>query len=266
MRRSILITGATDGIGRQTAFRLSQMGHKVILHGRNHAVGAELRDLLRKETRNKDIEYINADFTSFSDIEGMIEVLLHRKIVPDILINNAGIFQNEKELVTDHKIEKTFMVNHLAPFYLTYLLVPIIEERKEPAIVNVSSMIHANDIKVSELVNPPQFDGSRAYSASKLCNILFTKKIARAKPQLQINAVHPGVIDTKLLRSGWGGGGSDLNAGADQLVFAALELPPGTSGKYFEYSNEAEPAAIANDEKIQDELFELSLQLVPKSS
>jgi len=266
MKRTILITGATDGIGKQTAFRLAQLGHRIIMHGRNVRQGKKLRDLFRKETNNKYIEYVNADLTSFSDIEGLVEVLVHRNMIPDILINNAGVFQSELELVTDHKIEKTFMINYLAPFYLSYLLIPIMEEQNKQVIVNVSSMIHASHIDLNDVVNPTNFDSSKAYGASKLGNILFTKKMAREKPQLKINAVHPGVIDTKLFRSGWGGGGSDLNAGADQLIFAALELPQNTTGKYFEYSNEAEPAEAANDTKLQDELYDLSMKLIPKSS
>ncbi len=266
MKRTILITGSTDGIGKQTAFRLAQLGNQIIMHGRNTSKGHELRDALRKGTRNNKIEYINADLTSFSDIEGMVEILVNKKMVPDIIINNAGVFQTNLELVTDHKIEKTFMINYLAPFYLTYLLVPIMEEHNKQVIVNVSSMIHASNIDLNEIVKPTNFSGSKAYGASKLCNILFTKKMAREQPRLKINAVHPGVIDTKLLRNGWGGGGSDVNAGADQLVFAALELPAGTTGKYFEYSNEAEPAEAANDLKLQDDLYNLSLKLIPESS
>ncbi len=265
MRHKILITGSTDGIGLQAAFRLAQLGHKVVLHGRDAKKGTIIRDTLRQKTGNTAIEYINADLTSFSDIEGLAEVLTHKQLIPEILINNAGVFQTKKELVTEKNIEKTFMVNYLSHFYLTYLLLPLMEELGQPKIVNVSSMIHANELDIENVVNPPNFNGSEAYGQSKLCNILHAKKIARKNNSAMINAVHPGVIDTKLLRAGWGGGGSDPNAGADQLVFAALELPRGTTGSYFEYSNETQPSLIANDEKLQNQLYDLSIKLIPKS-
>jgi NAD(P)-dependent dehydrogenase (short-subunit alcohol dehydrogenase family) len=265
VRKTILITGATDGIGKQTAFRLAQMGHTVILHGRNQQKGQKLATLLQKETKNKNIFYVNADFTSFSEIEGMVETLLHRKTIPEILINNAGVYEEKPLLVTDQQIEKIFMVNYLAHFYLSYLLVPIMAEHTTPHVINVSSMIHANNIDLNNIVQPKPFDANTAYSCSKLATILLTKKLAREIPEARINAIHPGVIDTKLLRKGWGGGGSDANSGADQLLFAALEIDRNTTGKYFEHSNIAEPAAIANEKKIQDELWNLSLELIPKT-
>ncbi|MFO7864930.1 MAG: SDR family NAD(P)-dependent oxidoreductase, partial [Salinivirgaceae bacterium] len=258
MRRTILITGATDGIGKQTAFRLAQMGHTVILHGHRQKSGKKLVALLQKETKNKNIHYVNADFTSFSEIEGMVETLLHKNTIPEILINNAGVYEEERLLVTDQLIEKTFMVNYLAHFYLSYLLVPIMAEYGTPHIINVSSMIHANKIDLKNIVHPEPYDATTAYGTSKLAAILFTKKLAREIPDARINAIHPGVVDTKLLRKGWGGGGSDANSGADQLLFAALEIDRNTTGKYFEYSNIAEPAAIANNNNIQEELWNLS--------
>ncbi len=265
MRHKLLITGSTDGIGLQAAFRLAQMGHKVVMHGRDAKKGTKLCNSLKQETGNKAIEYINADLTSFSDIEGLAEVLTHKRLIPEILINNAGVFQAKKELVTEKDIEKTFMVNYLSHFYLTFLLLPLMEELGQPKIVNVSSMIHANNLDIEDVVNPQNYNGSAAYGQSKLCNILHAKKIARQNNNAMINAVHPGVIDTKLLRAGWGGGGSHLNSGADQLIFAALELPRGTTGGYFEYSNETQPTVIANDEKLQNKLYDLSIELIPKS-
>lgn len=264
MKRTVLITGSTDGIGKQTALRVAQRGNVVILHGRNQKLGNEIKDQLIRQTGNNNIEYINGDFTSFSEIEGMVEVLVLKRLIPHVLINNAGIYQTKYETVTDKNIEKTFMVNHLAHFYLTYLLLPLMEEKTTPNIVNVASMVHARQIDLNDIVNPSDFNGSEAYSNSKLCNILFTKKIVRENPRVISNALHPGVIDTKLLRSGWGGGGSDVNSGADQLLYGAFEIPKETNGKYLEYSNEANPADIANDEKIQDELYTLSMQLIPK--
>jgi NAD(P)-dependent dehydrogenase (short-subunit alcohol dehydrogenase family) len=264
MKRTILITGSTDGIGRQTALRIAQRGDSVILHGRNAANGQKIKEQLIQQTGNSNITYINADLTSFSEVEGMVEVLVTKKLVPHILINNAGIYQTNYETVTDKNIEKTFMVNYLAHFYLTYLLLPLMEEKGKPNIVNVASMVHARSIRIKGIVNPGNFIGSEAYSNSKLCNILFTKKLVRENPRIICNALHPGVIDTKLLRAGWGGGGSDLNSGADQLLYGAYEAPDYVNGAYLEYSNEANPASIAIDENVQDELHELSMQLIPK--
>lgn len=266
MKRTVLITGSTDGIGRQTALRIAQRGNQVILHGRNQKNGEALRDLIKKQSGNSNIEYINGDFTSFSEIEGMIELLVMKRLIPHILINNAGVYQTKYETVTDKNIEKTFMINHLAHFYLTYLLLPLMEEKGEPNIVNVASMVHATSIDLNDVVNPQNFDGNQAYSNSKLCNILFTKKLVRENPRIYSNALHPGVIDTKLLRAGWGGGGSDANSGADQLIYGAFEVPKETNGCYLQYSNITEPALIANDIKIQDELHDLSMQLIPTQS
>lgn len=265
MKKRVLITGSTDGIGKQTAFRLAMHGQDVILHGRDKAKGLGLRNAIRLKCPNVQVEYVNANYTSFSEIEGMVEVLSYRGWIPDILINNAGIFQSTYETVTSHKIEKIFMVNYLASFYLTHLLVGFMLERRSASIVNVSSMIHAHNMELTRLVNPMLFNGNEAYSISKLLNILHANDVAAMYGErLSINSIHPGVIDTKLLRTGWGGGGSDVNSGADQLLYAALELPENTSGKYFEYSNDTAPAPIALNRQVQIRLRELSMTLIPE--
>lgn len=262
-RKLILITGATDGIGKQTALELAKAQHEVLVHGRNSERGKMVVADLRKLTGNENIHYFNADLSSFDEIKNLaVEVKKNYKYL-DILINNAGVFENEK-IILPNGLEKTFMVNHMAYFALTLQLLDLMRNSDQARIVNVSSMAQAGTIDFDNMNGEKYFDAFNAYALSKLANVLFTYKLARLLTGTNItaNCLHPGVIKTKLLHAGWGSGGASTVEGAKTLVFAATDYSlVGRSGLYLVNSQERKSSAISYDQKIQDRLWEISLEI-----
>lgn len=258
----ILVTGATDGIGRQTAIQLAKMGHRVIVHGRSKQTSRKAAEEIMSRLGKGEIETVDADFTGFESITQMAQDIKKRFTKLDILINNAGVFENQ-QVILKNGFEKTFMVNYLAPFSLTLQLLDLIQSTPGSRIVNVSSMAQSGNIDFDNLNGEKYFDPYHAYAVSKLENVLFTYKLARIlnKDHVTVNCLHPGVISTKLLHAGWGKlGGDSPEKGAQALVFAAVspELENKT-GLYLDHNKEKRSAPISYDKKVQDRLWELSL-------
>ena len=122
--KTILVTGATDGIGKQTALELAQMGHKVLVHGRNKGKSEKTTAWIREVSGNEKTEAVHADLTDFDEIKTLAETIKMRQLRLDVLLNNAGVFENEKT-VLPNGLERTFMVNHMAPFVLTLELLDL---------------------------------------------------------------------------------------------------------------------------------------------
>ena len=260
--KTILITGATDGIGQQTALDLAEKGHEIILHGRNNSRGHETLKAIQNQTRNSKLHYFNADLTDFSEISKLADTIKSGFEKMDVLINNAGVFETQKVILLNG-FERTFMVNYLAHFSLTLQLLGLIKNAEEGRIVNVSSMAQAGTMDFDNLNGEKYFDGYNAYAVSKLENILFTYKLAKElkDTSITVNALHPGVISTKLLHAGWGSGGASLNEGSKTSVFLATsESIKDKTGLYFVNSQERRSSAISYDKKIQDRLWEISLE------
>jgi len=263
LEKTILITGSSDGIGKATAIQLAEMGHRVIIHARDKQKANNTRSEIVKLTNNTNLEIVWGDLSSQKQIIAMAKNLYSRLDYLDVLINNAGIYQNSKEYSEDN-IEMTFAVNHLAPFILTRSLLDLIKNSKSGRIITLSSMIHADSIDFDNLQGEKSFSGSSAYSLSKLCNILFTYKLANEVNEFGItcNCLHPGVINTKLLRKGWGGGGSSPSKGAETSVYLATsDDVKFITKKYFVNKQISSEAKIARDEKTQFRLWEESLRL-----
>ena len=264
MKQTILVTGATDGIGKQTAKELASSDYHVIIHGRTDNRVKTTIDEVKNESGNEDVEGYAADFASFKEVSNLADLLNKTYEKLDVLINNAGIFQNKKEETADG-YEKTFQVNHLAPFLLTNKLLDLLEKGKKPRIVNVSSMVHATAIDFENLQGETNFDGSSAYSLSKLCNILFTYKLAGKleSSEIKANCLHPGVINTKLLRMNYGNIGNSVKEGAENLLYVAKY--PGlehVSGKYFVNKMPQSSAQVSYEKNKQDKLWEISQNMV----
>ena len=258
----ILLTGATDGIGKQTAFELAERSAVLLMHGKNINKGLGIRDEIIAKTGNTNVFYFNADFSSFQEIEEL-SMNIHKKFSHiDILINNAGIYENEK-IILDRGIEKNLMVNHLAAFSLTLQLLDLIEKSKNARIINVSSMIHASSIDFENLNGEKHYSGDYAYSLTKLCNILFTYELSNKlkNNNITVNALHPGVINTKLLRAGWGGVGNSTAEGAKRIIYLSDSNDVGNiTGKYFMNDSTTKSSDITYDENIRKRLWDISLK------
>ncbi len=153
------------------------------------------------------------------------------------------------------------MVNYLSAFTLTLSLLDLLKKADNAKIINVSSMVHAGSIDFGNLNAEKSYSGDSAYSLSKLCNILFSYELAeRLKSQnILVNALHPGVINTKLLRAGWGAFGSSTIEGAKRILFLAKDGAEAVTGKYFEQDRAVKSAQISYDEAARRQLWKISI-------
>ena len=198
--------------------------------------------------------------TDFKQIENLAGNIKNNYDRLDVLINNAGVFENEK-IILQNGYERTFMVNHLAPFGLTLLLSDLIISTPSSRIVNVSSMAQSGSIDFDNLNGEKYFDPYNAYGVSKLENVLFTYRLAELLKDTGTctNCLHPGVISTKLLHAGWGIGGASLHSGAQNSIFAAVSPQmEGKTGLYLVAKHPTKSAAISYDKTIQKRLWEIS--------
>jgi NAD(P)-dependent dehydrogenase (short-subunit alcohol dehydrogenase family) len=260
--KTVLITGSTDGIGKQTALELAEMGARVILHGRNRAKVKPVLQEIEQKTGNDKLDFFIADLSSLEQIRSMGAEIRRKCSRLDVLINNAGVAMNKFE-ISDDGYEMTFAVNHLAAFTLTLHLLDLLTQSAPSRIIDVSSMVHSSSLNFDNLAEPRCFDGWEVYCQSKLCNILFTYELAEKlqDQKVTVNCLHPGVIDTKLLRINFGGG-SPVTEGSQKLVYLATapELAMVT-GKYFIDNRQTRSAEITYDPETRKKLWDLSEKL-----
>ncbi len=261
--KTILITGSTDGIGKQTALEFAEMGARVILHGRNKSKVKQVIKELEQKTGNDQLDFFIADLSSLQQIRTMGTEIRRKYNRLHVLINNAGVAMNKLKISEDG-YEMTFAVNHLAVFAFTLLLLDLLTQSAPSRIINVSSMAHSSSLNFDNLAEPRHFDGWQVYRQSKLCNILFTYALAEKLQNLgvTVNCLHPGVIDTKLLRVNFGGG-SPVTEGSRKLVYLATAPELATvTGKYFKDNRQTRTAEITYDPEIQKKLWILSEHLL----
>ena len=260
--KTILITGSTDGIGKQAALELSELGARVILHGRNKSKVKQVLREFEQKTDDDRLDFFIADLSSFQQIRTMSAEIRRKYSRLDVLINNAGVAMNKPEISEDG-YEMTFAVNHLAVFAFTLLLLDLLTRSAPSRIINVSSMAHSSSLNFENLTEPRHFDGWEVYCQSKLCNILFTYELAEKLQNMgvTVNCLHPGVIDTKLLRVNFGGG-SPVTEGSRKLVYLATapELAKVT-GKYFNDNRQTRSAEITYNADTRKKLWHLSEKL-----
>ncbi len=262
MTTVVLVTGATDGIGKQTAIELASRGARVIVHGRTLPKAELAAEEIRRAAPDSLIDVCAADLSSLADVRRLGELLAVNHPRLDVLINNAGVYMHDRVLTVDG-FETTFAVNHLAPFLLTLLLLPALSKSDQGRVVNVSSMAHSRGrLDFDDLDSDRRFDAYQAYATSKLANILFSNELARrlAGTPVTSNSLHPGVITTKLLMQGFGSTGASVKQGAATSVKLALEPDLSTtSGRYFSGEREVNPSPASRDEKVQRRLWTVSL-------
>lgn len=267
-RRVVLVTGSTDGIGRATARALAAGGMKVILHGRSKPkVDAVLASLVA-ELPGAEIEGVSFDLGSPAAVRRGAEQILARVPALHVLINNAGIFANER-VITDDGIELTFAVNHIGPFLLTELLAPRLEASVTEApsrVINVASIAHTRGrIHLDDLTLANGWTGYAAYAMSKLASVMHAMTLAeRHAPNLLVAySLNPGVINTKLLRQGFGPiAGATPDTGAKtQVRLAGEETVSAPSGSYFNEGVQTQPAPAARDAAVRAALWDASVRL-----
>lgn len=264
MSKNVLITGATDGIGKQSAIDLAKMGYHVIVHGRDEESVNKALEEIANESGKDDMKGFSGNFESLAEVKKLADQIREQYDHLDILVNNAGIFQKEREMTGDG-FEKTFQVNYLSHYLLTRLLLDRLHKGDKPRVVNVSSMVHATAIDFDNLQGEQDFVGSKAYGLSKLCNVLFTHKLAREHEDNELisNCLHPGVISTKLLRQNYGDMGSAVQEGSENIFYVATSPNiEGVSGKYFVNQMPQSSATVSYETAVQDRLWKVSENMV----
>jgi retinol dehydrogenase 12 len=278
--KTCIVTGASAGIGQAIAQGLAARGAHVVLVCRSRARAEATQHALRTATGNAAIDIALADLASQADIRRLAQELLQRYPRIPALINNAGVV-NTSRTVTVDGLETVFAVNHLAYFLLTQLLLPRLVESAPARIVNVSSDAHHWDtLDFADLQNQRRYRGLKVYGQSKLCNLLFTRELARriAGTGVTVNSLHPGGVATGL---GWNNGWwavlvakvlkpflRTAEQGADTAIYltTAPEVA-NVNGRYFYNRREHRPSLAAQDDEAALRLWEISEQLtVPRES
>ena len=245
MTKTILITGATDGIGLLTAKALADQGHTVLLHGRNEAKVANAVAEL-----GGDCESYLADLSRMEDVEALAQQILAKHDRLDVLINNAGILKSPTTR-TESGLDIRFVVNTLAPYVLTRRLLPILP--KDGRVVNLSSAAQA-PVDVNAMAGQGSLADMDAYSQSKLAITIWSQEMARELPDgPMVVAVNPGsLLASKMVKEGFGIAGNDMQIGVDILCRAALSDEfVDASGRYFDndagHFSQPHPAALDAD-------------------
>src|SRR3954463_1607670 len=276
--RVCVITGASRGIGKASAEALASLGASLVLVCRQRADGDKVASEIATR-RSVAADVVAADLSSQTEIRRAAAQIRQRHPAVHVLINNAGVFTHRRELTVDG-LEQQFAVNHLAYFLFTNLLLDRLLAAAPSRIINVASGAHSgSQLDFSDLQGERRYDGNRAYSQSKLANILFTYELARRLRGTGVtaNCLHPGVIATKLLANYMGvpaaGGalartfGASPEEGADTILFLASSPEvEGVSGKYFEHRLPRRSSPQSYDEAAARRLWQVSEQQTGLSS
>ena len=239
----VLITGATSGIGKETARGIAQLGATVVLTTRDVQRGQQTKQELMQSTINKNIDVLFCDLSSFTSIRDCCMEFLKKYTTLHVLINNAGIVEYHRRESKDG-IENTFAVNYLAPFLMTNLLLDMLKKSAPARIINLTSGLHSGTIHFDDLEFYHGFSGMKVYGHSKLAIILFTRLLAeRLKgTEVTVNCVNPGMSATNLSRdAGWFSTkffkllAKEASKGAQTPIYLASSSEVETiSGEYFE--------------------------------
>lgn len=278
--KTVLVTGGTNGIGKATALGLAAMGAHVGITGRDRRRAEDTAREIRAAGGQVDV--FIADLSTQAEVRRVASEALAQLARIDVLVNNVGGYWNNRHVTADG-LERTFALNHLAPFLLTNLLLDRLGQSSASRVVTVSSNAHAlGRIDFDDLQGEESYSGSRAYNQSKLANVLFTYELARRMPAassgdqavVTANALHPGVVRTSF-------GAEDpasvhriiipilrpmmktptQGAAASIRLASALELEQVT-GRFFANGKPKKSSKASYDEAVAARLWQVSADLV----
>jgi NAD(P)-dependent dehydrogenase (short-subunit alcohol dehydrogenase family) len=264
----ILITVATDGLGKAVAMHLARAGATLLLHGRDEARGRQTLEEILAQTGNQRLHWYRADFSELSQVRALAERLAGEQERIDVLVNNAGIGTTlpggGARQESQDGYELRFAVNYLAPFLLTRLLLPTLRQSAPARIVNVASAGQA-PIDFGDVMLSRSYDGVQAYCQSKLALIMLTFDLAEelASTGVTANCLHPATyMPTKMVLAARGSGVSTIEEGvkATMHLITATELEQVT-GRYYNGRREARAESQAYNRQARHELRQLSEQL-----
>ncbi|WP_448528931.1 SDR family oxidoreductase [Raineya sp.] len=266
----VLLTGATSGIGKATALGLARKGFTLILPVRNFEKGEKTKQEILSQYPQTKVHLFECDLASLASVKHFAEMVKSQFSHLHILINNAGVWKN-KLTFTQDGFEQTFAVNHLAHFYLTLLLVDLLQKSAPARIINVASDLHQGDIHFADVELRKNYNGLNAYKQSKLANILFTRILAEKlkNSQISVNALMPGFIATDIFE--------DLpfflrwliplvakspEKGAETTLYLATEPNIEVTGEYFKNKQRASSSHQSKNMQTAQKLWDLSVQML----
>ena len=263
---TVLVTGATDGLGKSVARELAGMGATVLLHGRSPERLESALEEVRGQTGSEKLRSYLADLSSLGEVRGLAERVLLEHDRLDVLVNNAGVIVQEREESGDGH-ERTLAVNHLSHFLLTGLLLPLLRDSAPARIVNVASA-GQSPIDFSDPMLERGYDAMGAYTRSKLAQVMFTFELAErlSGTGVTVNALHPAsLMDTKMVHETFGYTMSTVQEGTGAVVrLAASPELEGVTGRYFDGTREARANGQAYDPQARRRLWVLSEELCGK--
>jgi retinol dehydrogenase 14 len=273
--RAVLVTGGSRGIGRATALGLATMGARVAITGRDH----ERTEGAAREIRaagGGQVDVFVADLSAQSEVRRLADEVLQSFSRIDVLINNAGGYWHTRHVTADG-LERTFAVNHLAPFLLTNLLLDRLKQSAPARVVTVSSNAQTTGrIDFDDLQGERSYSGGRAYNQSKLANVLFSYQLARSLQTTSVtaNALHPGVVSTSFGAEDPGGlqrlfvpiirpfMKTPTQGAATSIYLASAPDLEQVTGRYFANSKLKRSSKRSYDEAAAARLWQVSAELV----
>ncbi len=276
--KRVLLTGATNGIGKQASLELAQMGADLVIVGRNEAKTRRVQNELRALNGGGEIDHLIADLSSMAEVRRIAAEFRARHDRLDVLLNNAGAAFSEFQLSADG-YEMSFALNHISYYILTHLLLDLLiqtsQEQGEARIINVSSSAHRNaTLRLDNLSDESGYSFMNSYGASKLMNVQFTYELARrlGDSAVTVNAVHPGLVSTgfghntgriwsALIKAAQKLFAISPEKGAETLVYLASSPEvAGISGKYWNEKQQKRSSDNSYDREQQERLWEFSAQ------
>ena len=259
----VLVTGATDGLGRRVALELAERGATVLLHGRSRERCEAVLEEVRRQTGSEGSRYYLADLSSLAAVRKLAEEIVSEHDRLDVLVNNAGVIAEQRE-ETEDGLELTFAVNYLAHFLLSNLLLPLLRCSAPARVVNGASAGQSR-VDFRDVMLERDYDAIRAYTQSKLAQVMFTLDLAERLQStgVTVNALHPATLmDTKMVLETFGRTSSTVREGADATVRLAVspELEEVT-GRYFDGTRTTRANRQAYDAEARKRLWNLSEEL-----
>lgn len=270
--KTVMITGATDGLGKFLADDFAEKGASVLMHGRNREKGQTAVQEIKKATGNDNLSYYNADFASLEEVRQLVQQVNadHNRL--NLLINNAGIGFGESgsgRQLSEDGHELRFQVNYLAGFMLTLGLLDLLRKSEPARIVNVAS-IGLEELDFDNLMLEKDYSGYRAYCQSKLAQVMFTIELAErlGDANVTVNALHPATyMDTNMVREAGISPANSVEKGGEAVKYVATsrELEDVT-GEFFNVKSPSRVNGQAYDKRVRQRLWDISEELTGASA
>ncbi len=273
-----LVTGATSGIGLVVAEQLAARGARVLAAGRDRAKAARVAAGIRSRRGDVALDFLFADLSSLAEVDGLAGQVKDATGRLDILVNNAGALFWKRGTTVDG-YERTFALNHLAPFLLTRELLPLLRASAPARVVNVASGTHARtSLDLDDLMGEKRWNGRQAYARSKLCNVLFTYELSRrvSAEGIAVNCTRPGFVRTGFAHNNawWVKAGvwiaqlfgrSPAQGAHGTVYLASSPEAEGVTAKYYKDEQALPSSPESHDEALARKLWESSEALVDKA-